>query len=459
MAIRHRVRVGSTDPRGRPVGPALVGCAAAAVLAVGMALVGAVPASGIAQDRGTTTLESVSSSQEHGDHLSVDPALSADGRFLAFTSFATNLVPGDTNDAEDVFVRDLQTGTTERVSVAGNGEQGNDVSSGASVSRDGRYVAFSSLASNLVPGDTINSPDIFVRDRVAGTTQMVSVDRAGNPANDFTFGASISPDGRYVAFASNASTLVAGDTNDRTDVFVRDLLTATTSLVSVTSDEAQARGFSTEPSVSAHGRFIAFSSTGRLVPADTGVRSDVYVRDRVAGTTEQVSVTSQEAQPARFSTSDRPAISPSGRYVAFDSGGGGLVPGDTNHAGDIFVRDRVTGTTHRVSLSSGERQGKGNSEAPSISANGRYVAFQSSAPNLVAGDTNGETDVFLRDRGTRTTRLLSVNSRETVGNRPSLDPSISQDGHLAAFSSTANNLTPTDKSRFADVFLRTRVGR
>jgi Tol biopolymer transport system component len=389
----------------------------------------------------------------------VEPALSADGRFLAFASFATNLVPGDTNDTLDVFVRDLQTGTTERVSVAGNGDEGNDFSSGASVSRDGRYVAFTSLASNLVPGDTVNSPDIFVRDRSAGTTQMVSVDRNGSPANDFTTGASISPDGRYVAFASNSSNLVAGDNNDRTDVFVRDLLTGTTSLVSVNSDEVQSRGFSTEPSVSAHGRYIAFSSTGRLVPEDTGVRSDVYVRDLRAGTTEQVSVNSQEAQPARFSSSDRPSISPTGRYVAFGSGGAGLVPGDSNHAGDIFVRDRVAGTTRRVSVSSAERQAKGISEAASISANGRYVAFQSSAPNLVAGDTNGESDVFLRDRGTGTTRLVSVSSREAVGNRPSLDPSISQDGRLVAFSSRANNLTPTDKSRFPDVFLRNRAGR
>jgi len=430
--------------------------AVAAMIAVGMALNAAVPASGVVQDPGTTTLGSLSSSREPGNSESWGPALSADGRYLVFASFASNLVPRDTND-EDVFIRDLQTGTTERVSVADNGDQGNSLSSGASVSRDGRYVVFQSAASNLVPGDTNVDSDVFLRDRSAGTTEIVSVDSTGTHANGPSFDASISADGRYVVFESSASNLVDADNNGSVDVFVRDLSTGTTSLVSVDGREVQSAGFSGDASVSAHGRYVAFWSAGRLVRADTNRVRDVFVRDRLTGTTERVSVNSQEAEAGRVSA--RPVMSSTGRYVAFVSAAANLVPGDTNRVADVFVRDREAGTTRRASVSSREGQTGTWSDSPAISANGRYVAFQSLAPNLVAGDANGMADVFLRDRGMGTTTLLSVNSREALGNAGSADPAISDNGRLVAFYSEATNLTPSDTTRSADVFVRDRAGR
>jgi hypothetical protein len=384
-------------------------------------------------------------------------AVSADGRFVAFASFANNVVPGDTNGFADIFVRDRQSGTTERASVGSTGTQPNGDCSYPSISSDGRYVAFHSSASNLVAGDTNNASDIFVRDRQTGTTELASVDSNGVQGNGDSLYPSISNDGRYVSFQSSASNLVTGDTNTAVDVFVRDRQNGTTERVSVDSSGGQANASSYAPSMSGDGRYVAFYSlASSLVSMDTNLSSDVFVRDRQSGTTALVSVNSSGMQAN--GNSYYPSISGDGRFVAFWSLASNLVAGDTNNLADVFVRDSQSGTTERVSVDTTGLQGNGGSYYPAISSDGRYVAFWSSASTLAAGDTNGVADVFLRDRQSGSTERDSVNSAGAQGNDDSYSPSISADGRDVAFYSVATNLVPGDTNGVGDVFVRDRLG-
>jgi Tol biopolymer transport system component len=306
------------------------------------------------------------------------PAISADGRFVAFQSGATNLAPGDTNNAGDVFVRDRRTGITELVSVAGDGAPARALSLSPAISADGRFIAFESTADNLVPGQ---AGGIFVRDRQIGTTECVSVAADGGPANGWSLSPAISADGRFVAFDSEASNLVVGDTNGQPDVFVRDRQTGRTEIVSVSTTGQPAGGES--PVLSADGRFVAFQSDAtNLVP---GYEGGIFVRDRETGKMEIVSVTATGG--AADDGCWAPVVSADGRFVAFASSADNLVPGDVY--GGLFVRDRTTGTTEWVAYG----------DSPAISGDGRFVAFQSWADNLVVGDTNGKVDVFVAERG------------------------------------------------------------
>jgi Tol biopolymer transport system component len=340
----------------------------------------------------TITRVSFDSAGNQGNTDSYNPSISADGRFVAFDSDASNLVPGDTNSNRDIFVRDRLTNTTTRISLDSAGNQGNSNFFGASISADGRFVAFESLASNIVPGDTNSNRDIFVRDRLTNTTARVSVDSAGNQANDASDRVSISGDGRFVAFSSEASNLVPGDTNGDPDIFVRDTLTNTTTRVSVNSAGNQQNGSSlfNAPSISADGRFVAFSSSASdIVPGDTNSSQDIFVRDRLTNTTTRVSLDSA-GNPGN-SSSESPSISADGRFVAFTSFASNFDLGiDTS---DIFVRDRLTNTTTNVSVDSAGNRGDGDS--PSISADGRFVAFESNSSNLVPGDNNNSNDIFV----------------------------------------------------------------
>ncbi|MEG4072144.1 calcium-binding protein [Microcoleus sp. Pol14C2] len=346
----------------------------------------------------TITRVSVDSAGNPGNSYSLFPSISADGQFVAFESNATNLVPGDTNNQTDIFVRDLLTNTTTRVSVDSAGNPGNNKSGSPSISADGRFVAFLSNSTNLVPGDTNNNDDIFVRHLLTNTTTRVSVDSAGNYGNRDSYNPSISADGRFVAFLSNSTNLVPGDTNDNDDIFVRDLSTNTTTRVSVDSAGNQANRYSFPPSISADGRFVAFSSdASNIVPGDTNNTGDIFVRDLLTNTTTRVSVDSA-GNPGN-SNSFSPSISADGRFVAFLSDATNLVPGDTNNQTDIFVRDLLTNTTTRAFVDSAGNQGNNFSNYPSISANGQKVAFSSLAANLVPGDTNNGPDVFVADIG------------------------------------------------------------
>jgi Tol biopolymer transport system component len=402
-----------------------------------------------------TTRVSVASDGTQGNSDSLHPSISADGRFVAFESRATNVVAGDTNRYTDIFLRDTVAGTTTRVSVATDGTQANRDCTGPSISADGRFVVFESDASTLVPG-SFNGSDVFVRDTFAGTTTQLSVASDGTEGNGDSEDPSISADGRYVAYQSYASNLVPGDTNSLYDVFVRDTVAGTTTRVSVASDGTQANSYSYHPSISADGRYVAFDSfASNLVAGDTNAAYDTFVRDTVTGTTTRVSVTSDGTQA--ISASYYPSISADGRYVAFHSYASNLVSGDTNNSEDVFVRDTVAGTTTRLSVSSDGKQGNRKSDtisAPSISADGRYVAFGSFASNLVAGDTNGLYDVFVRDTVAGTTTRVSIASAGTQGNGYSRDPSVCADGRAVAFDSYASNLVPGDTNGSYDIFLR-----
>ena len=403
----------------------------------------------------TITRVSVDSAGNQAIDNSVSPSISADGRFVAFDSNASNLVPGDTNNTFDIFVRDVLTNTTTRVSVNSAGNQGNNFSLFPSISADGRFVAFDSNASNLVPGDTNNTTDIFVRDLSTNTTTLVSVSSSGDRGNGYSSASltSISADGRFVVFESDATNLVPGDTNNERDIFVRDLLTNTTTLVSASSSGERGNNDSLSNSISANGRFVAFRSFAtNLVPGDTNNTSDIFVRDLLTNTTTRVSVDSAGNQ-GNYTSENFPSISADGRFVAFQSYATNIVPGDTNNQSDIFVRDLSTNTTTLVSVSSSGDRGNGRSALPSISADGRFVTFESDATNLVPGDTNNRQDSFVRDLLTNTTTRVSVSSSGDQGNDLSIPSSISPDGRFVAFASQASNLVPGDTNNAVDVFV------
>ena len=401
---------------------------------------------------GAPTRVSTDSGGAQGNNASGSPSISSGGRYTAFASDSSNLVAGDTNGYGDIFVKDRTTGTATRVSCGSSGVQGNESSYDPSISADGRYVAFASDASNLVAGDTNGSGDVFVKDRTTGTTTRVSCDSSGVQGNEGSYAPSISSGGRYVAFASSASNLVAGDTNGDGDIFVKDLTTRTTTRVSCDSSSVQGNDFSGYPSISADGRYVAFlSDASNLVAGDTNDMPDVFVKDRTTRTT--ASVSSRSGCVTSDIWTDHPSISADGRYVAFFSSASNLVAGDTNGHGDIFVKDLTTGTTSRVSCDSGGVQGNHESGEPSISADGRYVAFASYASNLVAGDTNGYPDIFVKDRTTGTTTRVRCDSSGGQDGSPSGSPSISADGRYVAFQSEASDLVAGDTNGQVDVFV------
>ena len=395
---------------------------------------------------GTLTRVSVASDGTQANERSLQPTISADGRYLVFTSLASNLVSGDTNNKTDVFVHDQLTNSNTRVSVASDGSQANGDSNATTISADGRYIGFYSQATNLVSGDTNDTADVFVHDRTTQTTTRVSVTSAGSQSNGSSYWATISADGRYVAFRSSATNLVSDDTNNEPDVFLHDRETAITTRVSVLSDGSQTDFASSAPSISGDGRFVTFETFA----ANTSSR--ILVRDRVAQTTTQVSMSSSSANNDSVDAS----ISADGRYVAFFSRDNNLVDDDTNGAYDLFVYDQVGHTTIRVSVASGGSQSNGNSYSPKISADGRYIAFVSSATNLVEDDTNDTADVFVHDRVTQTTTRVSVSSDGGQADDQSQAPTISADGRLVAFSSRATNLVGGDTNNQEDVFVHER---
>jgi Tol biopolymer transport system component len=393
-------------------------------------------------------------------------AISADGNVVAFTSAASGLVRHDSNRAADVFVRDLRAHRTVRISISSTGAQANGPSFYPSLSSDGRIVAFRSLATNLVRGDRNGAEDVFVRDRATGRTERVSMSSAGTEANAASFSSIVSADGGTVAFSSNASNLVPGDRNRVTDVFVRDLASGRTARVTVGPDgEANAR--SEGSSISAHGRVVAFRSFAtNLVAGDTNGLADDFVYDRVRGVTERANVSSSGAQAD--AETFRPMLSGDGRRVGFRSRAGDLVGGDSNYAVDVFVHDRTTGTTTRVSVASdgSEADVRGFEwmatqtvfmSRPFLSATGRFAAFSSRAPNLVPGDRNGAADVFVHDLRTGRTVRVSVAASGAEANGGSFVSGISGDGRVIVFQSDADNLVPGDTGGRRDSFVRVRA--
>jgi Tol biopolymer transport system component len=315
-------------------------------------------------------------------------SISADGRLVAFNSYASNLVPTDTNSTWDVFVYDLATGETTRASVSTQGIEGNNQSFNLALSDDGRFVAFDSFASNLVTGDTNATSDVFVRDLQASETRRVSVSSSGLQLANSSNNPSISSDGRIVAYQS-------GPPNSY-QVYVFDTVAGQTSVASVSPSGALGNGPSFSPAVSASGFAVVFSSNAQnLAAADSGPGLDVFLRDLQSGSTTLVSVGSNGLQGNGFSsTSNLKAISADDRFVVFYSGASDLLPGDTNGAWDVFLYDRQLGTSSLISVGVAGASADDHSAGPTISSHGNVVSFFSEASNLVSGDTNDAEDVF-----------------------------------------------------------------
>ena len=406
----------------------------------------------------TTARLSKSSSGSQGWGDSTQSTVSADGRYLAFVSEAPNLVGGDTNGVADVFVRDRITKQTRRVSVGMGGTQADGPSYDPVISADGRYVAFASDADNLVSGDTNGSTDVFVRDLRTGTTTRVSVDSTNPPveANGASYEPALNADGSKVAFTSDATNLVTGDTNNVEDVFVRDRGTNQTTRVSIATGAGGAQGndVSGQACLSGSGQIVAFiSRASNLVTGDTNKAFDVFVRDRTANTTTRVSVAGTSTQVNKDSW--QPALSSDGRYLVFASDATDLVTGDSNAVTDIFLRDRTAKITSRVSLDVSGGQADGPSYNPAISNDGRYVAFESLAA-LDPVDYNDAWDIYLRDRTGKTTTRLSVSTSGEGGNWDSQRPVMSSDGRYVLFESFASNLVNGDTNTAWDIFVRDR---
>lgn len=400
-----------------------------------------------------TSRISVASNGTEGNAISYRGRMTNDGRWVLFTSFADNLVAGDTNGRQDVFLHDRFTSTTQRVSLSSTGSQANHESISGDISATGIYVTFISTATNLVSNDTNGVSDVFFRNLQTGTTERVSVSSSETQANSGAVNqqSGVSADGRWVVFSGTATNLVTGDTNATSDIFLRDRLNGTTSRISVSSSGVQANGASGYPGISDDGRFVIYDSVAsNLVAGDSNGDSDIFLYDRLSGTTSRVSVTSGGAQGNGASRLAK--ISSSGEYVVFESDATNLVPGDTNDRRDVFLYERTSGTVELVSVNSDGIAGNQVSQLANVNAAGRYIVFRSDATNLVANDTNARTDTFLHDRNTHQTTRISVATDGTQANGTSwFSPEISSDGTLVAFDSDASNLVEGDNNFVCDI--------
>lgn len=412
---------------------------------------------------GINKLVSLAPDGSQGNRGSTSPSITSDARYVVFESSAFNFVSGDTNGVADIFVRDQYTGSIERVSVASDGTQANGYSADPVISDDGRYIAFRSSATNLVPNDTNGDGDIFVHDRQTRQTVRVSVASDGTQGNNWSYSPTISADGRYIAFDSLASNLVPGDTNGTViltygrDVFIHDMQNSQTERVSVDSEGGQVSFLSEKADISADGRYVAFrSGAPDLVPGDANGDYDIFVHDRLTGEVELISVASNGTQGNGGSYN--PTISADGRYVAFVSQASSFVANDSNNGMDVFVRDRQTGSTELISIS---HEGyPANDEfiitKVSISADGRYVAFSTTKP-LTIDDIDSYSDVYLHDGENGTLKILSF-SVYSFASAYGSEPDISADGRYIVFWTASAYLVLDDTNESSDVFIHDQQG-
>lgn len=422
----------------------VVGAAAALALTLPMTTV-----AGATVDR-TPGIEALSlfGTADDGTML---PAVNEDGRFVVFHSEQAFVVPGDTNGFSDVFLRDRDTDELTVLSRTAD-EQGNGDSSFGDMSADGRFVVFHSQATNLAGTDTNDEWDVYLLDRDTGALEIVSRTEDGAQANGSSFHPSVSNDGRYVAFHSLASNLHPTDTDIDADIFVKDRSTGEIELISVSGSDGAANGRSFVPDISGDGRYVAFESeASNLVGNDSNAKWDIFVRDRDGGTTERVSLSAELQNPDN--NSFLPKISADGRYVAFESFAENLIFGDDNGVADVYLFDRDDTQTTRVSVPFGVGDDSNDrSLGVSLSDDGTKVVFQSWASNLVADDNNAAMDVFIYTVGDTAPIRMSVFEGEE-GNADSALPVISGDGTIVVFESLASNLGPADGDGFWDAFV------
>lgn len=407
---------------------------------------------------GRSLRASTTATEAQANGPSVNASISPNGRYVAFTSGATNLVPGGGGE-QHVYLKDRLAGAIVRVSSNTDGTAGDGASDKASVSGDGRFVAFVSLAGNLAPGDNNGSADVFVRDVVAGTTRLVSAPRNGGFGNGTCTSAMISADGRYVVFDSSSSNLVENDLNGEPDVFVLDLDTGELRIASMSDSDLQAAGVSGFGSISADGRYVAFESTAVLSSAPGNNRIQVYVRDMVAGTTTLVSE-SIDANPLVSPCNEnatKPSISADGTKVTFLSTASNLGVPNTTGLAHVYVRDVPTGITTLVSADHHGVPANAASLAASITPDGMGVVFQSQATNLLDPRIMTAGQVYFKNVATGHIDVVSRSRRQQVGSLPSTIaaplPVSDNGGGIVAFSSTSSNLVEGDTNGASDAFV------
>lgn len=365
--------------------------------------------------------------------LSEDAVISSDGAFVAFVSEADNLVPDDEDSVDDIFLYEVATGAIERISFNPSEPISSRSSSTPSISADGRYVGFISGRNNLIENDDNNRDDVFVFDRLNGTYERADVTESGAATLASTREAVMSRNGRYVAFASGDPNVVSDDTNAASDIFVRDLQMATTSRVTLDESGQEISGADFELFAVSDNGEVVFVSDSALVAEDTNTRDDVYLVSTTPGSLELISIA--PSGDAGNGTSDQAAISADGQHVAFVSGAEDLVASDSNSREDIFLRNRQSGTTILVSLSSTDEQADIGSELPSVNANGTQVAFKSTATNLVENDFAFQGDIFVRNVSAGTT------ARATEAAPPGVpSPSSNGPGELPAMTDSASHI-------------------
>ncbi|HEX9712993.1 MAG TPA: hypothetical protein VGB52_10650 [Actinomycetota bacterium] len=476
------------------------------------------------EPQGTTVLASAVRDGQPATGYSRQPSMSADGRFLAFTSTASDLAAGadpapctvhtrslggfytsitaPEEPCQQVIVLDRRTGEFVLASVNDHGEPGNGgTTTWPMISGNGRYVAFTSTASNLVPDDSNDIADAFVHDLVTRRTKRVSMAYTGEELqleldpNGYgfpvyggsVFHPAISHDGRFVAFSSSSSMLVENDRNHQYDVFVHDRRTGFTERVSVSSAGREGNQDSITPFLSRDGRYVTFTSAASTLTWDAapGGVYQLFIHDRETGETTLESI-STTGEPGDGDSGWWPAspMTPDGRYVLFGSVASNLVPGDTNGIIDVFVRDRVAGTTTRVSVSSSGEQGEppavetgdlyfvardsllgplsadATAWTGGISSDGRYVVFDSQANGLVPEDTNNLVDVFVHDLHTATTVRVSTNLGGDAFRGDSSYGVMSADGRIIAFTSLAQLGDDPARDVLAEpqIYIHERVG-
>ncbi len=402
-----------------------------------------------------TALISANSTNENGNKESGFSSISANGRFITFSSYATNLVAKDTKNNRQIYLRDLLTGSIKLVSVNSSGQAGNADSWNAVVSANGKFVAFTSNATNLIGGDTNKVPDIFVSDVENKEITRISVSSLGQQSNLDSDSSSISADGQYVAFDSWASNLVSNDTNNQRDIFVHNRENKTTVRVSVDSSGQQVAGYSEEPSINADGRYVAFMSKGEtLISEDTNGRPDIFVYDLQLGTIKRVSLDSNGLEANNWSRAA--AINADGKLIAFTSKAK-MTSDDSNGTWDAFVHDISIGKTSRVSVNTLGLGADSYTTEVAISADGSTIAFSSPSTNLIDNDLNNLSDIFVHTLANKKTSRISVNNSGLEGNGVSESPALSADGNMVTYTSLATNLIANDANNVQDVFVRDRL--
>lgn len=406
----------------------------------------------------TTEHISKSTAGVQANDSSTGAIISKDGNSVFYMSRATNLEAGDTNGFNDVIKRNLVADTTSILSKSSLGVLGNGTSYPISVSSDGRYVVFYSAASNLVSDDDNNGTDLFLLDQVDSSVVRLAIETSrANSNGSVTGGFVISETGQYVAYSSDATNLVANDTNSFTDVFMYNRATGGQELISKSSAGIQGNNLSANPRISDEGRFVVYRSlASNLVAGDGNAKNDIFYHDRTTGETLLISesLTGTTGNDESLVAD----ISSDGSFVVFDSKATDLVLGDTNGRSDIFLWTKVSGAVEKISINGSNQNPNGDSSNPKISANGRYIAYQSAATDLVIGDTNGRIDVFVYDLDLNTTQKVSVSTDGVQANADCVVSDISWDGRYVLFTSTANNLD-MDTNTAKDLFIRdTQLG-